>query len=425
MAKLTLVDLTTLVNDPSAVATINSNMQLIEQAMDKALFLNGQTPNVMTADLDLGSNLIINAKSPNNPTDGATKGYVDSLLSGIEDPGAALLRADLADTSAGQGASLVGVEDAAGNFTGTTVEDVLTELDTNTKTVLIDLADTSTGKGASLVGVEDSAGAFTATDLEALTQEIFEKSRYNNWSGIIATGTDTYVAISIPAFASYVSGDIYSISFGNANTVEAPTIDINGLGTKLLLRSDGTTLGIGQVFGQHLVKVVGSVLMVLNPVPGTGASPPTVAGYSSGKFIYAHNDGGNATTLSVPAVIAQATWESIGASGSPADNIWMAMNEVPAAATMIRLRLHNTIVPSVAGSSRLIGSARRTGSTASGNETQVVDMYSDDSANTSQAASRYEIIVPLDGSGSFDFNWNQIGVASPRNIILTVIGWIE
>ncbi len=41
-----------------------------------------------------------------------------------------LLRTNLADVSAGQGASLIGVQDSAGNFTATTIEAVLAEIST-------------------------------------------------------------------------------------------------------------------------------------------------------------------------------------------------------------------------------------------------------------------------------------------------------
>ena len=125
MAKLTLSDLTSLANDTSAVNTINSNWALIEIAMDSAVFRTGVAPNVMVADFYLGSNYLLNVKSPNNATDGANKAYVDSLLTGSTDTGSAQLRIDLASTTATEGACLVGVEDSAAKFTGTNVETVL------------------------------------------------------------------------------------------------------------------------------------------------------------------------------------------------------------------------------------------------------------------------------------------------------------
>ena len=73
---------------------------------------------------------------------------------------------DFGATTNGNGASLIGVEDAAANFTGTDVEAVLAE-------IIADYAAVTNGNGASKVGVEDSAGNLTATDVEAALAEIF------------------------------------------------------------------------------------------------------------------------------------------------------------------------------------------------------------------------------------------------------------
>lgn len=60
MAKLTLTDLTTLVNDSSAVTAINANMALIETAMENTLSRDGTSPNTMSANFDMNNNDILN-----------------------------------------------------------------------------------------------------------------------------------------------------------------------------------------------------------------------------------------------------------------------------------------------------------------------------------------------------------------------------
>ena len=72
----------------------------------------------------------------------------------------------LNSTANGFGASKIGVEDAASNFTATNVEAVLAEIISN-------LAAVTTGAGASTVGVEDAAGNLAATNVEAAIAEIF------------------------------------------------------------------------------------------------------------------------------------------------------------------------------------------------------------------------------------------------------------
>lgn len=73
---------------------------------------------------------------------------------------------NIGSTNNNEGASIVGVEDAAANFTATDVEGVLAE-------IISTLASTANGKGASTIGVEDSGGNFAATDVEGVLAEIY------------------------------------------------------------------------------------------------------------------------------------------------------------------------------------------------------------------------------------------------------------
>ena len=60
MAKLTLIDIASLSNQPTAINTINENFAAIETAIENTLSRDGTTPNSMSADLDLNSNDINN-----------------------------------------------------------------------------------------------------------------------------------------------------------------------------------------------------------------------------------------------------------------------------------------------------------------------------------------------------------------------------
>ena len=70
----------------------------------------------------------------------------------------------LASVANGRGASLIGVEDSAGNFDQATVEAVLAE-------IIADYAATTNGNGASKIGIEDSGGLITATTVEGALAE--------------------------------------------------------------------------------------------------------------------------------------------------------------------------------------------------------------------------------------------------------------
>lgn len=64
MAKVTLNDLESLVNDTSATGTLNTNNSRIEAAIEKTLSRDGTSPNQMNANLDMNSNRILNLPAP-------------------------------------------------------------------------------------------------------------------------------------------------------------------------------------------------------------------------------------------------------------------------------------------------------------------------------------------------------------------------
>jgi len=109
---------------------------------------------------------------------------------------------DINSVANGEGASIVGVEDASGYYAGTDMEAVTNELEAQIggltsstfgfaeNNVLADddsiypalekldlkfgdLANTANGEGASLVGVEDAAGNFVSTDVEGALAELY------------------------------------------------------------------------------------------------------------------------------------------------------------------------------------------------------------------------------------------------------------
>lgn len=62
--KLSLSDLASLANETSAIAAINANNTLIEDAIDNTLSRDGSTPNAMEASLDMNENRILNLPEP-------------------------------------------------------------------------------------------------------------------------------------------------------------------------------------------------------------------------------------------------------------------------------------------------------------------------------------------------------------------------
>lgn len=93
----------------------------------------------------------------------------------------------LASTSNGDGASLVGIEDAAENFTATDVEGALAE-------IYSDLGSTDTSLGASLVGIEDAAGYFSSSTVEGALAEFRALTIYRTKASDTSRASTTTVA---------------------------------------------------------------------------------------------------------------------------------------------------------------------------------------------------------------------------------------
>jgi len=185
-----------------------------------------------------------------------------------------LLRTNLADTSTGQGASLVGVEDSASNFTGATVEAVLAE-------IIADYAATTNGNGASKIGIEDAAARFTATQVEAALAEIMTKT--------LTKGADVASANALTLGAD---GNYFDIT----GTTAITSIGTLGVGRIVKLHFDGAL-----TLTHHATDLV---------LPGA-ANITTAAGDEAEFFEYATGDW-RCTNYqyisSIPVIFSEGTW---------------------------------------------------------------------------------------------------------------------
>ncbi|MDD5087560.1 MAG: hypothetical protein PHI18_02010 [bacterium] len=77
------------------------------------------------------------------------------------------LAANLISTESGYGASLIGIHDTYGSYTGTTLEAILTELATYAR-----LALTTNGNGAALIGIYDTGDYYSGSSVEAALAQI-------------------------------------------------------------------------------------------------------------------------------------------------------------------------------------------------------------------------------------------------------------
>jgi hypothetical protein len=76
--------LSDLTSDYASVNKLNANFDAIEAAFDNTISRDGSAPNAMGANLDMGSNRIINVGTPTAATDAATKGYLDVIQADVQ-----------------------------------------------------------------------------------------------------------------------------------------------------------------------------------------------------------------------------------------------------------------------------------------------------------------------------------------------------
>lgn len=174
-------------------------------------------------------------------------------------------------------------------------------------------------------------------------------------------------------------------------------------------------------------------LNILDGVTATAAelnktddSAAAVSSYVSGMRTYVHVNGHNATSFNAATNITEATFESIGPTGSSATNIWTAMDDMPAAATIAIVSVEVTATPSATDSTTAMSAyIRQTGSaTAVGNTTAILNSsFANDDYTGTAWLWKHTFFIPLDSSRRFDFTW-AISGDSARGVSLYLQGFI-
>ncbi len=100
-----------------------------------------------------------------------------------------------------------------------------------------------------------------------------------------ASGTDTYIADPSPSFTTLTTGAHFFISFTNANTSTTPTININGLGAKTIVKEGSSALSAGDIPAGHkgILMYDGANMALLNP-KASSRTPTMQVFISSGTW---------------------------------------------------------------------------------------------------------------------------------------------
>jgi len=256
-----------------------------------------------------------------------------------------------------------------------------------------------------------------------------------------AGGTASAMTITMdPALAAY-SDKVLIWFTPPANNTGAFTVNVNGLGAVAVKLQDGTDPAADSVtttgiFGIHhngtnfrLLNAAGltglgvtasaAELNILDGVTATAAelnktddSAAAVAGFVSATRIYINTDGGDDSSFDIDANVTEGNWESVGPTGSGADNIWTAMDVIPAGARIAILFVNVDLDPTGTDSTQVAAVYIRSTGSSEGQTTGsiVINHRSNtDDFTGSSTRNSTNVFVPLDASRRFDINWIATG----------------
>lgn len=123
------------------------------------------------------------------------------------------------------------------------------------------------------------------------------------------------------------------------------------------------------------------------------------------------------------------TWESVGPTGSGADNTWAAMDDIPTDATAILVSITGSVVANAAGSMRMQAwaAAGDEGSPTITSGYQILNGQGE-AASTEPMTCLAQVLIPLDPvDQDFKIYWQdaaQSGSIITRGLTLTLAGFV-
>lgn len=176
-----------------------------------------------------------------------------------------------------EGTDVVNIDDL--NYNSDKLDQEITYIKNGTTKV-------TTATNAEKLGNEVPAYYAKQSDLTTLQQEqaahLADDVKHISYAP--ATGANSY-AISVPGIENLTEGLSLKIKFTNANT-GAATLNINGLGAKSIVKSNGTTLSNGNIKAGQITHLVytGSVFQLLGEGGeyGTATAAEVLNGYTLG-----------------------------------------------------------------------------------------------------------------------------------------------
>lgn len=268
-------------NDTTATATINTNFQNIQAVIDTLLSRTGDTPNYMTAVLDMNSQRIINTAAPEGDLDVVNKAYLDGFVGDIQ--------AKVTEANEAADAALEKAANAASSATYAAVSAQGAQQSArDAEAAAADAAADALAASQTATEIEgyltDPNLVAVGTDLRKGSDSLIKQVSEMDTAAIIQAGTDAVQAASdakdyrdaAEAAAASVAGTDFAVDLSYTNN------------TLQLIGKDGDPIGTAQAI-DALPSQTGQSGKFLS-TDGTSASWATVEAlpeqlYQSGKYL--------------------------------------------------------------------------------------------------------------------------------------------
>jgi hypothetical protein len=251
-------------------------------------------------------------------------------------------------------------------------------------------------------------------------------SQYNDWDASIEYGLNDFVR--------YTDGKYY-ISLQAANQGRTPAISSAYWSQGFFLTAYNSLKSYST---NDVVYYLGDIWTAYNGphagiTPGTddtrwrlpGFAPPK-SGFIDASFTYLGGGAGATISYNVTANLAAATYESIGPTGSGADNIWASLPAIPSDAKALILTAAIVAQKTTGADERFSLSCqfRQTGGTRVFFGAQARG-FGGTTHGQDDASSYNTFTVPLDSNLRFDGYWSTLGAPDSSTVTLYYVGYMR
>jgi len=297
---------------------------------------------------------------------------------------------------------------------------------------------TAPGHGLANASSVDIASVGGMIELNGNTYTVANKTTDTfELSGINGTGYAAYTSGGLITTSNlYTSGGEIAINVTSLSAFRVGAIKKLQSDTSFSLMYHATNLLTpGDV---DLKVVAGDVVELVEYASGDWKvtnvihKPAVVSGYVQGKWTSIESDvGADATSLDVETEIAVDTWESVGPTGSGADNTWTALDDVPASATsiLVKVRIFANNLESNNYNFKKLYCRHGDSSTGASALSQVAEagfIHRMGSGNgTWGDANVVQFYIPINAGNVFGCHWTYFTSNDTGSITAYLVGWLE